>query len=100
LASRGRRGSGHCPFPYDDRPEGFLQAVALIGLWGRRRPSINGVGTVEAGPGDVGQYLDSLALEEGTLLVFDQRRSAPPLPERVSKSESLYQERRINVLRL
>ena len=49
--------------------------------WGARR---------EVGPLLlVHHYLDRLGLESGTLVVFDRRTDAPPLPERTSLEKTL-----------
>lgn len=45
-------------------------------------------------------YLERLGLDEGTLLLFDRRAKAPPLPERVERSEKHHQERKIVIWRL
>ncbi len=45
-------------------------------------------------------YLLRLGLGEGTLIIFDQRPDAPPLPERISRTEMEHQGRRFVVLRL
>ncbi|NJL28370.1 MAG: ATP-binding protein [Thermoanaerobaculia bacterium] len=44
-------------------------------------------------------YLERLGLEEGALIVFDNRKSAPPLPERVSEREIEHAGRRMTLLR-
>ncbi len=46
------------------------------------------------------EYLDRLGLDEGTLVLFDQRSDAPPITERCSRREQVYGGRRITVLRL
>ncbi len=45
-------------------------------------------------------YLERLGLSAGTLILFDRRPSAAPLPERASRSEVTHEGRRITVLRL
>ncbi len=45
-------------------------------------------------------YLLRLGLGEGTLNIFDQRPDAPPLTERISRTEMEHQGRRFVVLRL
>ncbi len=45
-------------------------------------------------------YLERLGLDAGTLLLFDRRREAPPLPDRVERSEIDHRGRRIVVWRL
>ncbi|MCP3956622.1 MAG: hypothetical protein GY719_02090, partial [bacterium] len=48
----------------------------------------------------LGEYLDRLGLDAGTLVLFDQRETAPPIHERCSRREQQHGERRITVLRL
>ena len=45
-------------------------------------------------------YLDRLGLEEGTLLIFDDRSQAPPPPERTSREETVHRGKRIVIVRL
>lgn len=45
-------------------------------------------------------YLARLGLDSGTLILFDQRSDAPPLPERIEREQRDYGGRRILVLRL
>jgi hypothetical protein len=45
-------------------------------------------------------YLDRLGLDQGTLVLFDGRSEAPPLPERCSRSTAEHRGYRIEVLRL
>ncbi|NJL29594.1 MAG: ATP-binding protein, partial [Thermoanaerobaculia bacterium] len=45
-------------------------------------------------------YLDRLGLTTGTLLLFDARSAAAPLPERVSREALEHGGRRITLLRL
>jgi len=48
----------------------------------------------------IGGYLDRLGLEEGTLVLFDQRSEALPITERCLRSEHERAQRRITVQRL
>ncbi len=48
----------------------------------------------------LGDYLDRLTLDQGTLVVFDARPDAPPLPERARMEAIEHRGRRITVLRL
>jgi hypothetical protein len=48
----------------------------------------------------LGEYLDRLVLDRGTLVLFDQRKKAPPMGERCSRHEQEHGGRRITVLRL
>ncbi len=55
---------------------------------------------LEKGLEQISEYLDRLGLDEGTLILFDQRDDAPPITERCSRHEQQHGERRITVLRL
>jgi type II secretory pathway predicted ATPase ExeA len=48
----------------------------------------------------LGAYLERLGLERGTLVVFDDRSEAAPVPERCSVEEMDHHGRRMTVLRL
>ena len=48
----------------------------------------------------LGEYLERLGLDGGTLVLFDQRGNAPPIAERCSRREQEHGGRRITVLRL
>jgi hypothetical protein len=48
----------------------------------------------------LGQYLERLRLDHGTLVLFDGRSQAPSISERCSKQELDHEERRITVVRL
>jgi hypothetical protein len=77
-------------------PDGRLQRVALeLKVWrdGRGDP-------LEEGLEQLGRYLDRLGLEEGTLVIFDQRRDAPPFASRGARESRMVARRRILVLRL
>ncbi len=45
-------------------------------------------------------YLERLALDRGTLMLFDRRTGAPPLPDRVERSETAHRGRHVVVWRL
>ncbi len=45
-------------------------------------------------------YLERLSLEEGTLVIFDQRKTAPPVAERGSFEAIEHRGARITLLRL
>ena len=45
-------------------------------------------------------YLDRLELAAGNLMLFDRRPSAPPLPERLHRSDAEHRSRRITIWRL
>lgn len=55
---------------------------------------------LERGLQQLGEYLDRLGLDEGTLVLFDQRSDALPITERCSRHEEEHGGRRITVLRL
>jgi hypothetical protein len=55
---------------------------------------------VDRGVEQLAAYLARLGLETGTLLVFDGRSGARPLPERMGREEVEHGGRRITVLRL
>ncbi len=55
---------------------------------------------LDEGLEQLSEYLDRLGLGEGTLVLFDQRSDAPPITERCSRREQVYDGRRITVLRL
>ncbi|MEE8526422.1 MAG: ATP-binding protein, partial [Thermoanaerobaculia bacterium] len=55
---------------------------------------------LEAGLDQLGEYLERLGLDAGTLVLFDQRAKAPPIGERCSRREQQHGGRRIIVLRL
>jgi hypothetical protein len=77
-------------------PEGGVQRFA-VELKVRR----DGDGDpLEDGLEQLGEYLDRLGLDAGTLVLFDQREKAPPIAERCSRSEQQTDGRRITVLRL
>jgi hypothetical protein len=55
---------------------------------------------LDEGLEQLSRYLDRLGLDEGTLVLFDQRRDAPPIADRCSRQETEHGGRRIAVLRL
>lgn len=63
----------------------------------RRDGATDPLGT---GLDQLGQYLERLALDTGTLVLFDQRSNAPPIAERCSREEVEHAGRRLIVLRL
>ncbi|MCP4659234.1 MAG: ATP-binding protein, partial [bacterium] len=78
-------------------PGGEVERFAVeLKVWRRDRDS----DPLKQGLEDLSAYLDRLGLSHGTLILFDRRPSAPPLPERASRSEVTHQGRRITVLRL
>lgn len=55
---------------------------------------------VAQGKEQLAGYLARLGLESGVLMVFDARSEAPPLPERMTREETVHDGRRIVVLML
>lgn len=77
-------------------PDGAVERFAFeLKVWHDERDD-----PLEAGLEQLTDYLARLALTEGTLLLFDRRRDAPRLPERVSREERHHRGSRIVVLRL
>lgn len=75
---------------------GGLQRWAIeLKVWRDGRPD-----PLAEGLEQLGAYLDRLGLDRGTLILFDGRSQAPPLPERCERSEREHQGRQISVLRL
>ncbi len=76
--------------------DGALRRFALeLKVWreGRNDP-------VEEGLAQLGRYLERLGLEEGTLVIFDQRGEAPPFAERGAREMKTVDGRDVLVLRL
>lgn len=69
--------------------------AAEIKVWRSGRPD-----PAPDGLAQLAQYLDRLSLKDGTLVVFDQRSEAPPLPERMGRHQIQHGEHRIVLLRL
>ncbi len=55
---------------------------------------------LKRGLGQLGRYLDSLAVDHGALLIFDRRAAAGPLEDRSEISDLDHDGRRIRLLRL
>ena len=75
---------------------GTVQRFALeLKVWrgGRANPE-------KAGLGQLARYLSRLGLDEGTLVIFDQRPNAPPFAERGCRETKTVEGRTILVLRL
>jgi hypothetical protein len=64
-------------------------------VWRDRRP-----GPLPEGLNQLSSYLDRLHLGTGTLLLFDGRSNAAPLPERCSKERVEHRGHMITVLQL
>ena len=75
---------------------GGLQREALeLKVWRDGRPD-----PLTAGLDQLAAYLDRLGLDHGVLVLFDRRKDALPLPERVSIGEREHDGRRVTLLRL
>lgn len=62
--------------------EGNLQREAMeLKVW---RPETKD--PLDDGLRQLGEYLDRLGLDSGTLVIFDRRHNAPPIPERIEFS--------------
>jgi hypothetical protein len=77
------------------RPGGSERWAIELKVWRDGRPD-----PVPQGLKQLGGYLDRLGLESGTLIVFDSRSGAKPLPERSSVEEVTAEGKRIDVIRL
>ncbi len=77
-------------------PDGTWERYALeLKVWRRGRPD-----PIKAGLVQIGEYLKRLGLDEGTLIIFDQRPNAAPFAERGSRETETVDGRGILVLRL
>ncbi|HSN88873.1 MAG TPA: AAA family ATPase [Thermoanaerobaculia bacterium] len=74
---------------------GLERWAAELKVWRDRRPD-----PLNEGLSQLAGYLARLGLDRGTLLLFDARTVAPPLPERCSSFEADHAGRRITVVRL
>lgn len=79
-----------CPYP-----GGVDRWAAELKVWRDRRPD-----PLPEGITQLSGYLARLGLDRGTLLLFDSRMEALPLPERCSATEAVHDGRRITVIRL
>ena len=77
-------------------PSGEVERFALeLKVWRDRAGD-----PLPSGLKQLSAYLARLGLDTGTLVLFDQRSDAPPLPERCSRAEVEHGGRTITVLRL
>lgn len=76
-------------------PGGVQRWAVELKVWRDGRPD-----PLADGLEQLADYLDRLELESGTLILFDLRTQAAPLPERCSQNEVKDRGRRIGVLRL
>ncbi len=78
-------------------PDGTVQRFAVeLKVW----RDTTRVDPVKKGKEQLAKYLARLGLDCGTLLVFDSRSDAAPLPERMSRQEVAHDGRQILVLML
>jgi hypothetical protein len=77
------------------RPEGGELYVLELKVWRDGRPD-----PLQEGLDQLGQYLDRLGLDRGTLVLFDGRSNTAPVPERCSQKETEHEGRLITVVRL
>ncbi|HEX4963202.1 MAG TPA: AAA family ATPase [Thermoanaerobaculia bacterium] len=77
------------------RPGRIERWAIELKVWRDGRPD-----PVPQGLKQLGSYLERLGLEHGTLIVFDGRSVAKPLPERCSIEEVIAEGKRIEVVRL
>ncbi len=78
-------------------PGGEVERFAVeLKVWRRDRDP----DPLDQGLEQLSAYLERLDIAEGTLILFDRRPGAAPLPERSSRSETTHVGRRITVLRL
>ena len=75
---------------------GTVQRFALeLKVWRPGRPD-----PIDKGLDQLNRYLERLGLDEGTLILFDQRPDAPPFADRGTRETRTVDDRRILVLRL
>jgi hypothetical protein len=79
-------------WPY---PGGLQRWAIELKVWRDGRPDPQ-----DEGLRQLSGYLDRLGLDSGTLIIFDGRADAPPLPERCSQGVAEYAEKQVTVLRL
>lgn len=79
-------------WPY---PGGFERFAIELKVWRDRRPDPREEGLIQ-----LSGYLAKLGLSRGTLLLFDARTGAPPLPGRATAEEVEHDGRHIEILRL
>lgn len=76
-------------------PHGLQRWAIEMKVWREGRPD-----PLPEGLAQLSGYLARLGLDRGTLLLFDDRSSAPPLLERCQVSEVEHEGRRIQIARL
>ncbi len=76
--------------------DGTVQRFALeLKVWRDGRPD-----PLDEGLAQIGRYLARLGLDEGTLVIFDQRQDAPPFASRGTRKNRTVDGRNVLVLRL
>jgi hypothetical protein len=76
-------------------PGGVERWAAELKVWRDDRPD-----PLPSGLAQLSAYLKRLGLDCGTLILFDTRKTAPPLPDRCSLEDREHEGRRMTVLRL
>jgi type II secretory pathway predicted ATPase ExeA len=76
-------------------PGGTERWAVELKVWRDDRPD-----PLSAGLAQLSGYLKRLGLDHGTLILFDARKAAPPLPDRCSLEDRDHEGRQITVLRL
>lgn len=76
-------------------PKGLQRWAIELKVWRDGRPD-----PLPEGITQLAGYLARLDLDQGTLLLFDHRSSAPPLPDRCQESEAEHEGRKIRIARL
>jgi len=76
-------------------PGGVQRWAVELKVWRDDRPD-----PLPEGLAQLSGYLARLGLDHGTLILFDHRTSAPPIPGRCLRTEVEHEGRRIDVVRL
>ena len=76
-------------------PEGVERWAIELKVWRHGRPD-----PLPEGLAQLAGYLSRLGLDRGTLILFDQRSDAAPLPARCTSQQVEHEGRRISLLRL
>jgi hypothetical protein len=77
------------------RATGAERWAVELKVWRDGRPD-----PLSQGLKQLGSYLDRLGLDRGTLIVFDSRKTAEPLPGRCATEEVDWEGRKVAVVRL
>lgn len=76
-------------------PGGVERQAVELKVWRNDRPD-----PLASGLAQLSAYLKRLGLDRGTLILFDARKTAPPLPDRCSTENREHEGRRITILHL